>query len=112
MPLNLAILAEMLTLIFSAAFFFGIWWSLGLLSKFSEMDIELNILTRTEKEIRLDMFAINCGIHVLLAKWYLNSKARQLNGIKEGDDLGDAVYLFGEAKRKFLQEHLAQARKN
>lgn len=101
------LLADLITIFFLIASFFGIWSFLGLLAKFSEMDFELKILTRSDKEIRLDKFAINCGIHVMFAKWYLNSKARQLNGIWEVDELGDVVYLFGDAKRKFLQEHLA-----
>ena len=100
-------IADLIIIFFAIASFFGIWSLLGLMAKLGEMDSELRILTRCDKEIRLDTFAISCGIHVAFAMWYLNSKARQLNGIREVDDLGDVVYLFGEAKRKFLQEHLS-----
>lgn len=49
-------------------------------------------------KIRLDEFTIRAGVRVSVAKWYLNSKTRQLNGIKEVNDLGDVVYLFGDTQ--------------
>lgn len=100
------LLVDLITLFLSITVFFVAWLFLGLSMKLGEMDCELRILTGSNKDVRLDAFAIRCGIHVAVAKWYLNSKARQLNGLREVDDLGDVVYLFGEAKRKFLQEHL------
>lgn len=103
------LLADLITIFLFIGLFFSIWGLLNLSMKLGEMDRELRMLTALDKEIRLDKFTISCGIHVLFAKWYLNSKARQLNGMREVDDLGDVVYLFGEAKRKFLQEHLPGA---
>lgn len=98
---------RLIALFLFLALFFGIWLLLGLSSKLSEMDSRLRIeIGSNWKEVRLDKFAIDCGIHVAFAKWYLNSKARQLNGLCEANDLGDIVYLFGDAKQKFLQEHL------
>lgn len=87
-------------------FFYLIFW---FFPKLAEMDSELRIGTSGSNwgEIRLDKFAVRCGIHASIARWYLDSKVRQLNGLKETDELGDVTYLFGEAKRKFLQEHLA-----
>lgn len=101
-------LADLITIFLFIGLFFGIWGLLGLMWKLSEMDLELKYHTRSDQEIRLDKFAISCGIHVAFAKWYLNSKARQFNGMREVDELGDVVYLFGDAKRKYLQEHLGE----
>lgn len=102
---DIAILLEIALLL---AVLFTIWLSIWSFSKLSEMDKELQLMTlgRDWGEVRLDKFVIRCSVHVAVAKWYLNSKARQLNGLREVDDFGDVVYLFGEAKRKFLQEHL------
>jgi hypothetical protein len=87
----------------------GVWLSIWGFSKLGDMNLELKLLTlgQGRGEVRLDEFAIRCSVHVAVARWYLNSKARQLNGVREVDELGDVVYLFGDAKRKFLQEQLA-----
>ena len=73
------------------------------------MDREFRLLNvvSDKGKIRLDNFTISCNIHIVIAKWYLDSKARQLNALQEIDEFGDRVYLFGEAKRKFLKENLA-----
>ncbi len=86
----------------------GVWLSIWGFSKLGNMNLELKLLTlgQGRGEVRLDEFAIRCSVHVAVARWYLNSKARQLNGLREVDELGDVVYLFGDAKRKFLQEQL------
>ncbi|AFZ33627.1 hypothetical protein Glo7428_5252 (plasmid) [Gloeocapsa sp. PCC 7428] len=96
-------IASMLTIPLS------IWLSIWGFSKLGDMNLELRLLTlgSGQGKVRLDEFAIRCSVHVAVARWYLNSKARQLNGVREVDELGDVVYLFGDAKRKFLQEHLA-----
>lgn len=101
-----------LFLIFGTAI--GLWSFLGFLSKLSEMDREFKLLNviRDGGEIRLDHFTISCSVHVVVAKWYLDSKARQLNALQEVDEFGDRIYLFGEAKRKFLQENLALLSQN
>lgn len=101
-----------LVLIFGIAI--GTWSFLGFLSKLSEMDRELKLLNviRDGGKIRLDNFTISCSVHVVVAKWYLNSKARQLNALQEVDEFSDRIYLFGEAKRKFLQENLALLSQN
>lgn len=102
------LLVRLISLFLFLALFVGIWLLLEWSSKLREMDSELRMAIGSNwKEVRLDKFAIDCGIHVVLAKWYLNSKARQLNGLRDANDLGDIVYLFGEAKRRFLQEHLS-----
>ncbi len=78
------------------------------------MDREFKLLNviRDGGKIRLDNFTISCSVHVVVAKWYLDSKARQLNALQEVDEFGDRIYLFGEAKRKFLQENLALLSQN
>lgn len=98
----------LLKLALMLGFPFGIWLTLWGCSKLGEMDLEMRLLTlgQGQGKVRLDEFAIRCSIHVAVARWYLNSKARQLNGVREVDELGDVVYLFGDAKRKFLQEQL------
>jgi hypothetical protein len=106
------LLAEDIAILLELSLLLGIpliiWLVIWTYSKLGEMDRELHLLTvgRDWGEVRLDKFAIRCSVHVAVARWYLNSKARQLNGLREVDELGDAVYLFGEAKRKFLQEQL------
>ena len=92
----------------------GIWLVLWFLSKLSEMDREFRLLNvvSDKRKIRLDNFTISCSIHIVVAKWYLDSKARQLNALKEVDEFGDRIYLFGEAKRKFLKENLALLSQN
>ena len=57
--------------------------------------------------IRLDEFAIRSNIHIAVARWYLESKARQFGGLREVDELGDTVYLFGEGRRAFLRQQMA-----
>lgn len=107
------LLVRLIPLLLFFALFPGIWLLLEMSFKLREMDGLLRIeIGSNWKEVRLDKFAIDCGIHVAFAKWYLNSKARQLNGLREVNDLGDIVYLFGEAKRKFLQEHLSDMEVN
>jgi len=102
------LLVRLIPLFLFLALFPSIWMLFELSSKLSEMDSRLRMeIGSNWKEIRLDKFTIDCGIHVAFAKWYLNLKARQLNGLREVNDLGDIVYLFGDAKRKFLQEHLS-----
>jgi hypothetical protein len=103
---DIAILLELALLL---AVPFTIWLGIWGFSKLGEMDGELRLLTvgRGWEKVRLDEFAIRCSVHVAFARWYLNSKAQQLNGLREVDELRDVVYLFGEAKRKFLHEHLA-----
>jgi hypothetical protein len=81
----------------------GVFVAVQVFFKLNQMDCELHILTDGGREIRLDKFAIRCGIHVAFTKWYLNSKARQLNRLREVDDLGDVVYLFGEASGNFYK---------
>lgn len=109
---------EGLTALLSLILLLGIavvmWLILGFFSKLSEMDREFKTLTIGSDRIgsdwgkvRLDQFAIRCSAHVALAKWYLNSKARQLNALKEVDEFRDVMYLFGEAKRNFVRENLA-----
>lgn len=113
-PLDLSygLLAEKIALLLDLSLLLGmpliIWLVIWGYSKLGEMDGELRLLTvgRNWEQVRLDEFAIRCGVHAAVARWYLTSKARQLNGLQEVDELGDMVYLFGEAKRKFLQEHL------
>lgn len=102
----------LLFLIFAIAI--GIWSFLWFLSKLSEMDREFRLLNvvSDKGKIRLDNFTISCSIHIVVAKWYLDSKARQLNALQEVDEFGDRIYLFGEAKRKFLQENLALLSQN
>lgn len=87
----------------------GVWLSIWGFSKLGDMNLQLKLLTLGPGQglVRLDEFAIRCSVHVRVARWYLNSKARQLNGVREVDELGDVIYLFGDAKRKFLQEQLA-----
>lgn len=58
-------------------------------------------------QIRLDEFAIRSNIHIAVARWYLDSKARQFGGLRELDDVGDTVYLFGEGRRAFLRQQMA-----
>lgn len=49
---------------------------------------------------------------LLLPSGISTSSARQLNALQEVDEFGDRIYLFGEAKRKFLQENLALLSQN
>ena len=58
-------------------------------------------------QIRLDEFAIRSNIHIVIARWYLDSKARQFGGLREVDELGDRCYLFGESRRAFLRRQMA-----
>jgi hypothetical protein len=74
--------------------------------------IELNSEFRSgalgrDGQIRLDEFAIRSNIHIVIARWYLNSKARQFGGLRELDELGDTLYLFGEGRRAFLRQQMA-----
>jgi len=104
---NLAI-AELIFLLLLSGTLIAVWLIVGLFCKLGEMDMQLRMLTFGHDwgQVRLDLFAIRAGVHVAIANWYLARKARQFNGLREVDDLGDVVFLFGEAKRKFLQEHL------
>ena len=105
---------DIIVLVLIFGIMIGTWSFLSFLSKLSEMDRELKLLNviRDGGKIRLDNFTISCSVHVVVAKWYLDSKARQLNALQEVDEFGDRIYLFGEAKRKFLQENLALLSQN
>jgi len=107
-------IADIITLFLIVGTAYGIWTVLWFQSKLSEMDREFrlfNIGTEGGK-IRLDTFTISCSLHIFFTKWYLDSKARQLNALQEVDEFGDRIYLFGEAKRKFLKENLALLSQN
>ncbi len=86
----------------------AIWLLMWAQWKFSQMDAELRLLFADSNDwgkVRLDIFAIRVGVHASIANWYLTRKARQFNALREIDEFGDVVFLFGEAKRKFLQSH-------
>jgi hypothetical protein len=69
--------------------------------KLSQMDTELRLLTVVKDWglVHLDIFAIRTGVHASIANWYLARKVRQFNALREVDEFGDVVFLFGEAKR-------------
>lgn len=97
-------IGEILTL----AFLFGnallLTLSMWFLGKLREMDSELRLRALGDEEVRLDRFTLRCGVHVAVANWYLTRKARQLNAIKDVDELGDVIFYFAGAKKKYLQE--------
>jgi hypothetical protein len=71
--------------------------------KLSQMDTELRLLFAGSNDwgkVRLDIFAIRVGVHASIANWYLTRIARQFNALREIDEFGDVVFLFGEAKRR------------
>jgi hypothetical protein len=74
------------------------------LSKLSEMNQELRmmVLGREAGVISLVDFTLRCRVHVSVARWFLAGKAQQLNGIRDVDESGDTVFLFGKAKQKYL----------
>lgn len=92
----------------SVGFVVAIWLTVDGSMKLGWMNSEfkLGALGRNG-QIRLDEFAIRSEVHIAIARWYLNSKARQLGGLREVDDVGEPVYLFGEAKRNFLRSQIA-----
>ncbi|MBV9386245.1 MAG: hypothetical protein JOZ78_07445 [Chroococcidiopsidaceae cyanobacterium CP_BM_ER_R8_30] len=100
----IAALITLVTLVSLFAGVMGIWLTVLAYGKLNAMDSELRLLTVENDwgKVRLDLFAIRCGVHSSVANWYLTRKARQLNGIHQIDEWGDVVFLFGEAKRKFL----------
>lgn len=100
----IAALITLVTLLSLFASVIGIWLVVLAYGKLTAMDGELRLLTVENDwgKVRLDIFAIRCGVHSTIANWYLARKARQLNGIRQMDEWGDVVFLFGEAKRKFL----------
>ncbi len=102
---------DLIFLVFMAGSAITIWLFMGAQGKLSEMDAELRLLFASSNDsgkVRLDVFAIRTGVHASIANWYLARKARQFNALREIDEFGDVVFLFGEAKRKFLQEHLVK----
>jgi len=105
--INDAIAALIGFLLFSSTLV-TVWLVAGMSWKLGEMDMQLKMSTTGNDwgRVRLDVFAIRAGVHVAVANWYLERKAHQFNGLREVDDFGDVVFLFGDAKRKFLQEHL------
>ncbi|MBV8886954.1 MAG: hypothetical protein JO235_23580 [Chroococcidiopsidaceae cyanobacterium CP_BM_RX_35] len=100
----IAALITLITLVSLFGSVMGIWLTVLVYGKLTTMDSELRLLTVENDwgKIRLDLFAIRCGVHSTVANWYLGRKARQFNGIRQIDEWGDIVFLFGEAKRKFL----------
>ncbi len=92
----------------TVGFFISLWLAVDGSMKLSCMNSEFRsgALGRNG-QIRLDEFAIRSDVHIAIARWYLNSKARQLGGLREVDDVGESVYLFGEAKRNFLRFQMA-----
>jgi hypothetical protein len=82
---------------------FGAPFGLGKLSMMDQ-ELRLMVLGKEAGRVALVDFTLRCGVHVAVARWFLAAKARQLNAIQEVDEGGDVVFLFREAKRKYLAQ--------
>lgn len=56
--------------------------------------------------IKLLDFCAKAEVSRKVGERFLAKRAQEFNGIKEVDENGDVVFLFGKAKGKFLAENL------
>jgi hypothetical protein len=78
-------------------------FALGRLSMMNQ-ELRVMVLGKGAGRVALVDFTLRCGVHVVVARWFLLAKAQQLNAIQEVDEEGDVVFLFREAKRKYLAQ--------
>lgn len=53
-------------------------------------------------KLSLFEFSVKSGVHVRMARWYLDRKAKQFRAFRDWDDLGEEYYYFGSSKSEFL----------
>ncbi len=101
-----SLIADLICLFLTLVCLAGFWLFFWATAKLSEMNNELRYLAIGQDwgEVHLDKFTLKCGVHAAVANWFLDRKARQLNGVRHVNEWGDTVFLFGAAKQKFLSE--------